>query len=201
MGDEIVGWHHWLNGHESEQILRDKPGVPQSTGLQRVGHNLVTEQQQQRVSIPGLEGPSYLTLWCFSSLGWGQGWEWPNTALCLIWSSHSSGHPATWSCLFARVLVHSGVSCRVPWPCSLPQVWPHRDAQTIPHICLNMTFNISSPTVCWLPAVFQAPSEALGTWQWTRWTRALLPEGLYSWQVMQGSKKKQTRSGHAGWWE
>ena len=101
-GDEIVGWHHWLNGHESEQTLRDKPGVLQSTGLQRVGHNLVTEQQQQSVSIPGLEGPSYLTLWCFSSLGWGQGWEWPNTALCLIWSSHSSGHPAAWSCLFAE---------------------------------------------------------------------------------------------------
>jgi len=25
-GDEIVGWHHWLSGHESEQILGDSEG-------------------------------------------------------------------------------------------------------------------------------------------------------------------------------
>ena len=24
--DEIVGWHHWLNGHESEQTLGDSEG-------------------------------------------------------------------------------------------------------------------------------------------------------------------------------
>ena len=24
--DEMVGWHHWLNGRESEQILRDSEG-------------------------------------------------------------------------------------------------------------------------------------------------------------------------------
>ena len=24
--DEMVGWHHWLNGHEFEQILRDSGG-------------------------------------------------------------------------------------------------------------------------------------------------------------------------------
>ena len=24
--DEIVGWHHWLNRHESEQTLRDSEG-------------------------------------------------------------------------------------------------------------------------------------------------------------------------------
>ena len=24
--DEIVGWHHWLNGHESEQTLGDNKG-------------------------------------------------------------------------------------------------------------------------------------------------------------------------------
>ena len=32
--DEMVGWHHQLNGHESEQ----------SPGSQRVGHDLATEQ-------------------------------------------------------------------------------------------------------------------------------------------------------------
>ena len=42
--DEMVGWHHWLNGHESEKILGDrrtrKPGVLQSMGLQRAEHDL-----------------------------------------------------------------------------------------------------------------------------------------------------------------
>ena len=24
--DEMVGWHHWLNGHEFEQVLEDGEG-------------------------------------------------------------------------------------------------------------------------------------------------------------------------------
>ena len=24
--DEMVGWHHWFNGHEFEQTLRDSEG-------------------------------------------------------------------------------------------------------------------------------------------------------------------------------
>ena len=50
--DEMVVWHHWLNGHEFEHE-RDgrwwrigKPGMPQSMGLQRVGHDWVTEQKK-----------------------------------------------------------------------------------------------------------------------------------------------------------
>ena len=38
--DEMVGWHHWLNGHEFEQTLGDsegQPGMLQSMGSQRVG--------------------------------------------------------------------------------------------------------------------------------------------------------------------
>ena len=39
-GDEMVEWHHQLNGHEFEQAPGDgKPGVLQSIGSQRVGHN------------------------------------------------------------------------------------------------------------------------------------------------------------------
>ena len=50
--DEMVWWHHQLNGHECEQALGDgegtgKPGVLQSMGSQRIRHNWVTEQQQQ----------------------------------------------------------------------------------------------------------------------------------------------------------
>ena len=42
--DEMVGWHHRLDGHEFEQAPGDsdgtvKPGVLQSMGWQRVRHN------------------------------------------------------------------------------------------------------------------------------------------------------------------
>ena len=47
----MVREHHRLNGHEVEQILGDsegqeEPGMLQSTGSQRVRHNLVTKKQQ-----------------------------------------------------------------------------------------------------------------------------------------------------------
>ena len=48
MTEEMFGWHHWLDGHEFEQTQGDTEGhagVLQSMGLQRVGHNLRTEQQ------------------------------------------------------------------------------------------------------------------------------------------------------------
>ena len=38
----MVGWHHRVNGYEFEQapgVGIGKPGVLQSMGLQRVGHN------------------------------------------------------------------------------------------------------------------------------------------------------------------
>ena len=59
--DEMVGWYHQLNGHESEQTLGDgegqgRLGMLQSMGSQRVGHDLVTEQQvlNQSTSERGL---------------------------------------------------------------------------------------------------------------------------------------------------
>jgi len=48
--DEMVGWHHRLNGHEFEQTLGD--GEEQgnlvcfSPWNHRVGHDSATEQQQ-----------------------------------------------------------------------------------------------------------------------------------------------------------
>ena len=54
--DEMVGKHHQLNGHEFEQTLRDSEGLDllQSWfvavhGLQRVGHDLATKQQQSQI--------------------------------------------------------------------------------------------------------------------------------------------------------
>ena len=42
------GWYHWLNGHEFEQAMGDSGGLGSLAfmGLQRVKHNLVTEQQR-----------------------------------------------------------------------------------------------------------------------------------------------------------
>ena len=46
--DKMVGWHHWLSGHEFEQTLESwwwtgKPGILQSMGSQGVGHDWATE--------------------------------------------------------------------------------------------------------------------------------------------------------------
>ena len=50
--DEMVGWHHQLNGQKFEQTREVNQGQGrlmcyiQSMGSQRVGHDLATEQQQ-----------------------------------------------------------------------------------------------------------------------------------------------------------
>ena len=45
--DEMIGWHHRLNGHEfGRQWRTEEPGMLQFMGLQRVEHELVTKQQQ-----------------------------------------------------------------------------------------------------------------------------------------------------------
>ena len=36
--DEMVGWHHWLNGHEFEQALRDGDGQGSLTCCSPRGH-------------------------------------------------------------------------------------------------------------------------------------------------------------------
>ena len=49
--DQMVGWHHWFNGHGFKQALEmvketGRPGMLQSMGSQRVGHDWVTEKQK-----------------------------------------------------------------------------------------------------------------------------------------------------------
>ena len=52
--DEMVGWHHWLNGHEFEKTLGDGEGQgslwPLSMGSQRVGHD---EQLNKNNALKG----------------------------------------------------------------------------------------------------------------------------------------------------
>ena len=55
--DEMIGWHHWLNGHGFEKlqelVMTGRPGVLQSMGSQRVRYNWATElnwTEQVRIS-------------------------------------------------------------------------------------------------------------------------------------------------------
>ena len=52
--DEMVGWHHQLNGHDLSKLrkmVKDRnPSVLQSMGSQRVRNDLGIEQQQQNVT-------------------------------------------------------------------------------------------------------------------------------------------------------
>ena len=54
---ELVGWHLRLDRHEFEHTPGDREGqrnsVVQSIGLQRTGHNLAAEQQQQQAAALG----------------------------------------------------------------------------------------------------------------------------------------------------
>ena len=52
--DKMVGWHHrwiWIWANSRSWWWTGKPGVLQSTGLQRVAHNLATEQQQWGITV------------------------------------------------------------------------------------------------------------------------------------------------------
>ena len=64
--DEMVGWHHWLNGqiwaNSKRQWGRGKSGLLQSLGLQRVGHDWVIAQPHN-----GDSARNTLTKWSWSS--------------------------------------------------------------------------------------------------------------------------------------
>ena len=47
--NEMVGWHHQLNGHEFEQTP-EQCRIGKAMGLQGFGHALVTEEQQHSAS-------------------------------------------------------------------------------------------------------------------------------------------------------
>ena len=48
---KMVGWHHWLNGDSLSKLWTGKPGVLQSMGLQRVGHDWATELNWKKASV------------------------------------------------------------------------------------------------------------------------------------------------------
>ena len=68
--DEMVGWHHRLNGHEFEHApgVSEGQGSMVSMGSQRVGHDWVIELNWTDPSFPLLPSPSLVSLtWLLSS--------------------------------------------------------------------------------------------------------------------------------------
>ena len=74
--DEMVGWHHWLNGREFEKTLGDSEGQGSLVccspwGSQRVRYNLATERQKLFMSGGWKNSPFQLlpTVWSGEDLG------------------------------------------------------------------------------------------------------------------------------------
>ena len=56
--DEMVGWHHWVNGHEFEQAPEDSEGQGSlmccsSWGRKKIGHNLQTNNNKNNLASDG----------------------------------------------------------------------------------------------------------------------------------------------------
>ena len=64
--DEIVGWHHWLSGHEfvnsGSWRWTGTPSVLPSMGSQRVGHDWATE-------LNWTESPESINIFCYTARG------------------------------------------------------------------------------------------------------------------------------------
>ena len=69
--DEMVGWHHWLNGHEFEQALGVGDGQQSlSMGLQRVVHDWATELNWTEPTPLSRASPQPLGFSAQSTLSW-----------------------------------------------------------------------------------------------------------------------------------
>ena len=112
--DEMVGWHHWLNGHEFEQALRD--GERQRSlacfsqwWSQRVGPELATEQHVFHVSF--FSSFSH-TSHCLQLLHWGFTSYFQKAS----GKSDDMSHPESWwglwlGCYHVSALWQEGQTC------------------------------------------------------------------------------------------
>ena len=110
--DEVVGWHHWLNGHELEQTLGDSEGDGSLACCSPWGHkdSDMTELLNSN-SISCMSGKNYEP---GHSSGWGKAQ--------LYWRQHQQKDDSRsqgWSALCYRHHAHvssgSLSSCRHPW--------------------------------------------------------------------------------------
>ena len=116
--DEMVGWHHWLNGHEFEQT----PGDGGQGGLEccspwdcRVRHNLDTERQvvESETLFDSYRGNKICIYWLWKEKLEMNGLvqtrcseSWPASALCHILDLSTRELKARWRMFTWIVLEH-----------------------------------------------------------------------------------------------
>ena len=93
--DEMVGWHHQLNGHwvwvnSGSWWWTGKPGMLQSMGLQRVGHDWATELNWMDMWMDG-----WMNEWMDR---WVEGWMEPSYFPQLLTCSSMVGGRSTQHC-------------------------------------------------------------------------------------------------------
>ena len=74
--DEMVGWHHWLNGHESEQIPGDSEGQGSLASCSPWSRNESDTAERLNNNSTSLRATGEKPVWhpaSFSTLGW---WTW-----------------------------------------------------------------------------------------------------------------------------
>ena len=91
--DEMVGWHHWLNGQEFAQTLRDNEGqgslVYCSSWDRKKLDMTVTERQQMSKVMDFMLSPCLTCVFCaclFYVFGWGLGEDHKATLPCQVYS-------------------------------------------------------------------------------------------------------------------
>ena len=147
--NEMVGWHHWVNRHEFEQTpgIREwtgKPGVLQSMGSQRVGHNWVTELNWiLRISALSVVTSHFSFLiwliWSFSRKGlWGRWLSHEGEALMNRISALIRETPRDFSCPFCHV--------RIQWEDS--HLWTRKQVYTRHQIYWCLDLGLYRPQIC-----------------------------------------------------
>ena len=78
--DELVGWHHWFNGHKFEQTPGDSEGQGSLACCSPWGFKEVNTTEQQNNNNMGNEC-NYVVVWTFYSIApvwdWNENWPFP----------------------------------------------------------------------------------------------------------------------------
>ena len=171
----MVGWHPRLDGHELGQTLKcwgtGKPGMLQSMGSQRVGHNLATEQK-----------------------AWAIIWSLMNNTLIVSQSLagllqyYSKMRPSSYRRCFLHGSWDFYTKCNGPsWSAALPTPTGHLGTLiTISMIWKEDPFTTHFPLFCLSESSrkinYRAPKSLLMLCKWyavkVSWKHSSLPKGL-----------------------
>ena len=114
--DEMVGWHHWLNGewvwvNSGSWWWTGWPGMLQSVGLQRVGHDWVTE-----LNWMGSHWEHLLPRWCSAKECVYNARDWGSIPGSGRSPGAGNGNPFQYSCLGKELPLrkHASIFPRFP---------------------------------------------------------------------------------------